>query len=256
MVFLNRVKRIIAPYCYKMNFLISRLMSFVFKPRIIDYRDIPIIINNRNRYTYLIALIESLEQKGYRNIIILDNASDYPALKAYYQTCKHRVFFLNKNLGYKALIKCDLYKEIRRDYYVYTDPDVVPIKECPDDFLKYFWDILKKNPHVQKVGFSLKIDDLPDCDLKKNDVIEWERKFYANEIMPNIFKAPIDTTFALHRPWTLIGDLHGATVQYRIGFPYQMYHLPWYEDTLNPTYESLYYSKHAVIGGHWTNGKI
>lgn len=242
---------------YRVDFYICILKSYLFKPekKIQDYRDIPIIINNRNRLSYLQSLVLSLENKGYRNIIILDNDSTYPPLLSYYEQCPHRVCFLKKNLGYKALMKCDLYNEIKRDYFVYTDPDVVPIEECPNDFLNYFWTIMKRNVRIHKVGFSLKIDDLPEHYLKKQQVIAWETNFYQDEIEPNIFRATIDTTFALHRPWSKVSALNNATNQYRVGFPFQLRHLPWYEDDLNPTKEEVYYKEHAVIGGHWTNGK-
>ena len=29
--------------------------------------------------------------------------------------------------------------------YIYTDPDVIPIEECPDDFIKKFLEILNNN---------------------------------------------------------------------------------------------------------------
>ena len=63
-----------------------------------DPKAIPIIINNRNRYTFLLQLIEALELRGYTNIHILDNDSDYPPLLEYYARTKHSVHFLNANL--------------------------------------------------------------------------------------------------------------------------------------------------------------
>jgi protoheme ferro-lyase len=44
----------------------------------IDYRDIPIYINNRNRVTFLNQVIDSLREKGYRKLIVIDNNSSYP----------------------------------------------------------------------------------------------------------------------------------------------------------------------------------
>ena len=149
------------------NFLIS-----LFAKKI-DYKEIPIIINNRNRLTFLIQIIESLKSRGYNNIIILDNNSTYPPLLDFYKTTDCNVVFLDKNLGYDALAKISLYKKIRKNYFVYTDPDILPIEECPDDFLKFFLETLKKYPTVQKVGFSLKIDDLPDKYESKLQVIAW-----------------------------------------------------------------------------------
>src|SRR5665213_132298 len=99
----------------------------------VDYKNIPVIINIRNRFTYLIFLITWLEKAGMKNIIILDNESTFPALLEYYSTTKHRIVKLGNNLGHLALWKSDLYKEIENKFYVYTDPDVVPVDECPVD---------------------------------------------------------------------------------------------------------------------------
>ena len=46
----------------------------------INYKDIPIIINNYNRLEMLTKLIHGLENKGYHNLYIIDNQSTYPPL--------------------------------------------------------------------------------------------------------------------------------------------------------------------------------
>ncbi len=72
----------------------------------------------------------------------------------------------------------DLIKKFRNDYFVYTDSDMVPVDECPDDFLDFFLQTLKKHRLAQKVGFSLKIDDIPDCYAMKDTVISEEQKYF------------------------------------------------------------------------------
>lgn len=218
----------------------------------IDIKSIPIIINNRNRFSFLKRLVDSLTERGYSNIIILDNDSTYPALLEYYQECPAKVHYLHQNLGFMALSKIDLYKQVRKGYYVYTDPDVVPIDECPDDFLNTFYQVMKQHPSVMKIGFSLKIDDLPDCYEKKHKVIEHEAVFWESTIEDNCYLAPIDTTFALHRPYSRISTYRAKMV--RVGYPYELHHLPWYLDSNSLPEEEKYYIKHATIGGHWTNG--
>lgn len=219
----------------------------------IDYHEIPIIINNRNRYTSLKLLIESLQDRGYQNIIILDNDSTYKPLLDYYNTIKYRVIYLNKNLGYRALEKIKLYKKIRKNYFVYTDSDVIPVKECPSDFLLQFKKLFKKYPKCQKVGFSLKIDDLPDAYINKKNVISHESKFYENSLENNIYEADIDTTFALHKPYSLIST-QGYFQMIRVGFPYQARHIPWYTDSTNISEEEKYYIDHVEIGTSWSKG--
>lgn len=216
-----------------------------------DFKNIPIIINNRNRLTYLKQLIDWLTERGYSNLIVLDNDSSYPPLLKYYQTCPAKIIYLNENLGFMALSKIDLYAQVRKGFFVYTDPDVVPIDDCPEDFLEYFYKIMKKYPSTVKVGFSLKIDDLPEWYEKKQKVLEHESAFWNNVIGENLYLASIDTTFALHRPFSRISTYRSRMI--RVGFPYQMHHLPWYIDSDNLSEEESYYIEHATIGGHWTN---
>ena len=229
------------------------LRFLVIGSRVLEHSQIPIIINNRNRLTFLRTQIESLRSRGYSNITVLDNDSTYPPLLEFYKSAPCRVIFLGKNLGFDALAKIDLYRIVRRNFYVYTDPDVVPIDECPGNFLEVFRDILLRHKEIQKVGFSLKIDDLPDHYQAKDDVIAWERKYFNNPVDDILFLAPIDTTFALHRPYARIGT-RGGLRMYRTGYPYTARHLPWYVDSTNLQEEERFYIETVEIGTHWTKG--
>ncbi len=75
-----------------------------------------------------------------------------------------------------------------KDYYVYTDPDVLPTEDTPKDFMQYFMDILNRYPEIDKVGFGLKMDDIPDHYPKKDKVIKWEKSLFTDEIEPGLFK--------------------------------------------------------------------
>jgi hypothetical protein len=196
-------------------------------------------------------LVEYLETAQYTKIIILDNDSTYLPLLEYYKNIPHRIVYLRKNLGHVALNKCSLYNEIKNDYFVYTDPDILPITECPQDFLKYYLGILENDVLLQKIGFSLKIDDLPNWYEKKQKVMEWEKQFWINEEKPGFYSAAIDTTFALHRPRIKCSFLTEAVKHYRTSFPYQARHLPWYENSKCLSGEIEYYYKYAKIGNHW-----
>ena len=219
----------------------------------LEIKDIPIVINNRNRFVFLKNLIEALEQRNYRNIIILDNNSTWPPLLEYYKIIPYKVVYLGKNLGFNALEKLSLYKTIRKNYFVYTDPDILPIENCPDDFMTYFMDVLKRYPKVQKVGFSLKFDDLPDHFADKHKVIEWESAFYNNCLEPGLYQADIDTTFALHRPYAVIST-RGNFKMIRTGDPYMAYHMPWYNNSAKLSEEEQYYLDNVEIGTWWSKG--
>lgn len=209
----------------------------------IDYKDIPVIINNYNRYTWVKELIGWLEKAGMRNIYIIDNASSYSQLFDYYAETKHTVILLNANIGYKALWDTKIHLWFKDLPYIYTDPDLMPIEECPYDVVEYFKKILIENDNITKIGFGLKIDDIPDYYAQKETVLEWEKKFWDNEISKDLYKADIDTTFALYKP-NQKGQQWGNTL--RTGGVYQMRHRPWYENDDDLSEEELNYKKLAV----------
>lgn len=226
---------------------------FVKKPK--DFKNIPIIINNFNRLTTLKRLINDLETRGYCNIHIIDNKSTYSPLLEFYNQNenKYKIYRLEKNIGFKALWKSGLwFDKFMFKYYCYTDSDLSLVEACPNDFLEKFYSYLEKYPMVHKVGFSLKIDDLPNHNQKKNEIIEWESKFSINEKEPNVFIAPIDTTFALYRPFSKRGKRDGTDEMLRVGYPYQCYHLPWYNDSQNHSEEELYYINAISKPTHWS----
>lgn len=215
-------------------------------------KKVPIFINNYNRLTTLTKLIDALESRGYTNITILDNQSTYPPLLKYYKTTTHKVHHYKKNYGSKSFWKSGLWLKHMYSHFVYTDPDVVPIANCPDDFINHFYLLLKKYPKVHKVGFSLKIDDLPDHFNNKEKVYNWEKRYYENTLEPNVYQAPIDTTFALYRPFSKSGKRDGSTPIIRTGLPYQALHLPWYVDNDKLDEEESYYINSLQTRTHWS----
>jgi hypothetical protein len=239
---------------YRLVSSIHYLIELISPPQIVDYKEIPIIINNFNRLDTLQKLIGSLEIRGYKNIFIIDNLSTYPPLLDYYKSCTYTVFYLNKNIGMNALWVSGIYKKFRNNFFVYTDSDVVPIDECPDDFLLFFLQTLQKYKLARKVGFSLKIDDIPDCYALKERVIRWEEHFFTDFKKGDmIYRAPIDTTFALYRPRGKRKHANNNIEMYRTAYPYMARHLPWYIDSNNPDDENRYYIEHSNLTTYWTN---
>lgn len=248
----NQMMRdLIKPIYYWFNFRYYYMLEIIFPTKIKNPKNIPIIINNFNRLTCLKRLIDSLEKKGYSNIYIIDNASTYPPLLEYYSQSPYSIFRLKNNIGYLALWQTDIYKQFKNDFYVYTDPDVVPIEECPDNFMEVFLHSLQKHKYAKKVGFSLKINNLPDCFDLKEEVIKWEKQYFKNKIDDLLYRAPIDTTFALYRPRTK-GGSNSYIPMYRTAYPYEAEHLPWYVDSKNLSKEDIYYIQHAKTSTMWT----
>lgn len=213
----------------------------------IDSREIPLIINNFNRYEYLLKLITWAEKAGMKNIFIIDNASTFQPLLDYYKNTKHTVIKLNVNIGYKSLWDTSIHLWFKDLPYIYTDPDVLPIEECPLTAVDYFQDLLQTYKNINKVGFGLKIDDIPDYYPNKKEVLNWEKKYWENPLADNLFKADIDTTFALYRAGS-VKQQWGKTL--RTGGKYMAKHLPWYENPDTISDEELYY-KQKTKGGTW-----
>lgn len=218
-----------------------------------DYKHIPIFIISYNRLSDLRLLIERLNRDGYKNIIVVDNASDDKNLLMYLKSLDCRVELLDKNYGHKVVWKSGLFDDIiNNSYYVVTDPDILPTEECPSDYIKFFKQVLDCYPEVTKVGFSLKISDLPIENPFRMDVIRWESFFFDKVISmkPLLYKADIDTTFALYRPGKIV-DFFSSI---RTGKPYEARHLPWYwsKDNYSDEIEE-YLKKGNMCGNTYSN---
>ncbi len=221
-----------------------------------DYREIPVFINARDLVTPLKRQVTWLLEAGYSRIYILDNDSSYPPLLEYYAAIRDDVTVLplGANVGHTALWDLEILKALDiTTPFVYTDPDIIPIDECPGQVLEFFLEVLHAYPHKTKVGFGLMISDLPDYYRWKQKVIAWESQFWEMQLTPTLlYDASIDTTFALYRPGSAY-DLSGI----RSGFPYLARHYPWYEDTDRPSAEQLYYVQHAKLGtNNWSGARL
>lgn len=246
------MKKILQIIFYETMFYKNKIAEYLFAEKKVNFYNIPIIINNRNRYEYLLRLINSLTKRGYKNIIILDNNSTYPPLLDYYKnTCNHEVVFLGKNLGHLALWKSHVYKRVKNSFYVYTDPDLEIYENCPNDFMKYLWQGLVDNPRVQKIGLGLITNDLPDCFKLKETVIEWEKKFTSINYNNLFYKAHVDTTFALYRPYAS-GGSHDFKLTLRSKYPYMIHHLPWYVDSASISDEDKFYLESIESSTYWS----
>lgn len=212
--------------------------------------EIPVLINNRDRLSYLSQLISRLEEIGFKNIIIIDNDSTYPPLLNYYSKTKHTVIYLKRNGGPRSIWQSPELKKYIKQYYIYTDPDVVPEPAVTMETIKDMLTTLSNSLMLEKIGLGLRIDNLPDHFALKNQVIDWEKQFHQNRVSPNYFAAPVDTTFALYAPFEQGG---GECKAYRTVAPFEALHLPWYENSSIVDEETKYYRDHAATdASHWT----
>lgn len=159
---------------------------------------IPIFINCRDRVEPLRRLVAWLEAHGCDEIYLLDNDSAYEPLLRYYETTPHAVVNLGENFGKFSLWDAPgAYDLTAHRRFVYTDPDVLPVAECPADVFTRLSTLLDRYPGVNKVGLGLRIDDLPHHYPHRDAVLDWERVYWEWPVEANVYFAPIDTTFAL-----------------------------------------------------------
>lgn len=254
-IFLNivpdNIVSAVEPIYYKLQLLYSKFRWVLFGRKVLP-KDIPIVINNFNRLEYLKKLISSLQSRGYTNIYVLDNDSTYPPLLEFYKNTDVNVIYLGKNYGFRAIWESGIVKKFWDSYYVYTDSDIELIQECPSNFMEYFIELLEKYPNCHKVGFGIRIDDLPDYFKNKAQVIEHEKQFWVSQISSGLYNAPIDTTFAVYRPYTGTSTNFNK-LNIRTGFPYLIKHLPWYTDSNNLSKEDLFYINAINKTTHWSS---
>ncbi len=211
--------------------------------------DLPIFINCRDRLGCLQRLVTWLLEAGYRRIYLLDNASTYPPLRAWYaEICKDpRVTLaqLPENFGYQALWKSGILHQLDiRTPYVYTDPDTVPVEECPKGLVARLYQILRRYPFIDKVGPGLKIDDLP-----AGFDASTEQSYCHVPVEEQVFFAPCDTTFALYAPLYHYTNFMSLRTRGRM----LVRHLPWYLDRGHLPEDEKYYVAHADSGSTFSN---
>ncbi|MCW2549135.1 MAG: glycosyl transferase family 2, partial [Mycobacterium sp.] len=182
-------------------------------------------------------MVSWLERAGVQRICLVDNASTYQPLLEWYEKTPHLVARLRDNLGQLSpWLSNVINTHAIGESYVVTDPDVVPDDLCPPDAIDYFSQLLEEHPAVRKVGFGLRIDDLPRRYRLRRQVQAWESQFWLDPMdvrsaapaaRSPLYCAPIDTTFALYREHT------PATMgpALRTGWPYVARHLPWYSNS-------------------------
>lgn len=217
---------------------------------------IPIIIVNFNQLEYLKKLLDFLEQRKFENIVIIDNKSTYPPLLDYYKTISSnvKIEYMDDNFGHLVFFKKrKLQEKYAKGYYILTDADIVPNNNLPTNFVDVMIGLLDKYFNItSKIGFALRIDDIPDYFPLKSKVINWERQFWANQLSENIYKADIDTTFALYKPKY---PIKFENIEYikavRIAGLYTCKHGGWYKNPHNMTEEEIFYQKTANSSGSW-----
>lgn len=218
-----------------------------------DTSIIPVIIINYNRLSDLKILINFLLERKHKNIVVIDNKSTYPPLLEYYKEIEQHVTIerMEKNYGHMVFWENpDLYKKYSSGYHIITDSDVIPNKDLPEDYISQLMDILVRNKDITKVGFALRIDDIPNYYSHKEKVLEWEKKHWENQVGDNLYRNELDTTFAIYPPHYQY-DLQNFYFAIRVAGNFTARHNGWYINDQNLTEEEKYYFKTANDSNSW-----
>jgi hypothetical protein len=196
----------------------------------------PIIIVNFNRLESTKQLYKQLVDLDLaRRIHIIDNKSTYPPLLEWYKSLPFHnkmVHYMDDNKGpyvLNELLDQEPFKSIVKEHYVYTDSDI-NLGSVPYYFIDSMI-MIQRITGVDKVGLSLKIDDIPDHYNRKQEVIDWEKQHWVENVRVHgvmTYKAAIDTTFAVCKPGLKCGWTDNALRTEYLGK-----HTPWYNDSSN-----------------------
>lgn len=168
--------------------------------------DTPIIIPTFNTPTYLTSMINQLEDRGWTNIIICDNGSNYgPMLNLLDELSnKYDVVMWGKNMGPRVYTENkDICSKMPK-YFIVTDPDLLFNENMPASAINKMKRIVDMYG-VSKAGLAIDIDSPDERErfFNANQVDLWERTYWSRKIeqypeKDDLYAAPIDTTFCLY----------------------------------------------------------
>ena len=214
--------------------------------------EIPIFIPTFNNPTYVLQMLQQLNDRHLRNIHIVDNGSTYPPMLQLLSQLDGavRITHLRHNQGPRHLFLDEDNLLCLPDYFCITDPDLRFNPEMPQDFLLMLLK-LTNSLQIGKAGFALDIQDRDQMRAEKFNydgehlqIWEWEERYwkvqagFANDGSP-IYHAAIDTTFALYNKKFFKPENFLAAV--RIAGKYTCKHLPWYKNVDIPVAERNFY---------------
>jgi len=217
----------------------------------------PIYIVNRDRLGPTKDLIDSLLNRNYWNITVIDNDSTFIPLFDFYEQYNKEINLVvappgvpktNDVLRQMVDRKIEPYHTIcNTQWFVFSDSDVVPVEEVPQNFIEDFFEFAQITGG-SKIGPMYKTDDIPDHYPLKSTVVPYESGLVSHPVPYKeangikLYCSPIDTTFALHRPGTRC-DWRAGGIALRAREPYVFRHMPWYYDPENLPDDENHYMK-------------
>ena len=218
--------------------------------------EIPVVIPCFNAVTYVRGMVEQLRARGLRRLILVDNASTYPAMREFLSAPGPGVTVIAQaeNKGPRDIFLDPVSLALLPQIFCVTDPDLVLNPAMPEDFLAQLAALTERHS-VGKAGLAIDIADRGE--MRQEDFLigdrhwkiwEWEEQFWQKPLEPlpggdPVFKADIDTTFALYNKRHF--DSSQPLKAVRVAGRYTCRHLPWYQNVELPTEEERFYRSHA-----------
>jgi hypothetical protein len=218
---------------------------------------VPVFIISFNRLTCLQKLVAWLESAELAEPIIVDNGSTYPPLLDWFDRIRGAIVIhdFKDNYGPYRVWNQRLFwprTSPEQPFYVVTDPDIVPIADCPRDAIPRLVDTWNQ-VRCPKVGLSLRVETIPDTLPTAPDIRGWETKMQtdgvrqpdgagARALLP-CYESMLDTTFQVNHRDVL--PTSGGSPGIRLAHPYQADHLGWHLDPHHLSEEERFYWRTA-----------
>ena len=218
---------------------------------------IPVVVPAFNNITYCQNMITQLREFDVKRIIIFDNGSTYKPMQKFLNAPPKGVEVIanTENYGPFYPILNVICLGLLPNYFCLTDPDLEFNPEMPSSFLEDLAQITDQFK-IGKAGLALDISER-DTMLQKKfkmatgefTIWDWEAQFWkkpagTTKAGDQIFKAPIDTTFAVYNKTYYRPKKYWEAV--RVAGRYTCKHLTWYQDNGLPKAEEEHYRRLAT----------
>lgn len=203
----------------------------------------PILIPVFNNPFYCRMMVDQLLQLGLSRIVLIDNASSSAEMQQLLNTMEARttVIRLRRNAGPKYFARNWFFYLRLPQIFCVTDPDIQFNAALPSNFLQILTSLTEEHK-IGKAGFALNIQDhhaFRDISVnfkgQTHDIVSWESQFWQHQIATTqagdpVYKADIDTTFALYNKRFFVRKKAGFYRALRVAGDFTARHLPWYRE--------------------------
>ena len=202
----------------------------------------PVLICSFERPYYLKIMIKQLNKLKIKPIVLDNNSKDLE-LASFLKKNNRKKFYLirlNQNYGNEIIYKNFIFKHLP-NFFAFTDSDILFNKKLNPKFLHEMKKYTEKYK-IQKIGFAIDIFD--NKNLKKlkfryayrskkgkikiryKTILGAEKNHWRHKIAsnPDIYRADIDTTFAVYNKKYFEKNRVKAL---RVASNYTCVHLPW-----------------------------